>query len=82
MKLLQSLFSFALAACRFAGRAISWFLSRLFGSITWQSPSWLTWLGGGFKQATGYVGARPRQSAIAGTFAVALLAALAGGWWY
>ena len=82
MKFLRSVFAFILGACRFVGRAVGWFLSKLFGSVAWQSPPWLAWLGGKFKRATGYVGARPKQSAIAGTVSVALLAALAGGWWW
>ena len=82
MKLLQSVFAFILGACRFVGRAMGWFLSKFFGSIAWQSPPWLTWLEREFKRVTGYVGARPKQSAIAGTVTVALLAAMAGGWWW
>jgi alpha-2-macroglobulin len=82
MKFLRSVFAFIIGAFRFVTRAIGWLLSKIFGSLAWQSPPWLKWIGSKVSVVASYLRVRPKQSAIAGTASIALIAALAGGWWW
>jgi alpha-2-macroglobulin len=60
----------------------AWLLRKLFGTVSWQSPPWLTFLKTKLLAGFAFVGARRKQSAIAGGAVALVAAAAAGGWWW
>ncbi len=82
MNFIKSAWALFVGASRFVARAFGWLLAKLFGTFSWRSPAWATWLGSRAGTGLAYAGARPKQTALVGAATVLIAAAGAGAWWW
>jgi alpha-2-macroglobulin len=82
MNVIKAAFSWIFTLLSVIGAIIGWGAKKLFGTLNWQSPPWLTFIKNKLSTGLGFVGTHRKQSAMATGALLLLAAAGAGGWWW